>query len=101
MFLEQVIDQRENGAIPNDRIVDSHFVDLMADPVAALHRLYDELDLTWPAHHDRTVREYLAAKPQGKHGAHHYTFADVGLDEQSVRSTFARYVSHYGITEEP
>jgi hypothetical protein len=100
MFLEQVIDQRENGTIPNDRIVDSHFLDLMADPVASLRRLYDELELTWPANHDRTVRDYLAAKPKGKHGAHHYTFAEVGLDEESVRATFARYVSHYGITEE-
>ena len=101
MFLEQVIDQRENGTIPNDRIVDSHFVDLMADPVGSLRRLYDELDLEWPTNHDRRVRDYLAAKPKGKHGAHRYSFADVGLDEESVRATFARYVSYYGITEEP
>jgi hypothetical protein len=100
MFLEQVIDQRENGVVPSDRMVDSHFLDLMADPVASLHRLYDELELDWPTGHDRTVRDYLAAKPKGKHGQHHYTFADVGLDEDSVRATFARYVSHYGITEE-
>lgn len=100
MFLEQVIDQRESGTIPNDRIVDSHFLDLMADPVASLRRLYDELEMEWPANHDRTVRDYLAAKPKGKHGEHHYTFADVGLDEDSVRATFRRYVDHYGITEE-
>jgi Sulfotransferase family len=100
MFLEQVIDQRENGTIPNDRIVDSHFVDLMADPVASLRRLYEALELEWPANHERTVRDYLAAKPKGKHGEHRYTFADVGLDEDSVRATFARYVAHYGIAEE-
>jgi hypothetical protein len=100
MFLEQVIDQRTSGAIPDDRIVDSHFLDLMADPVAALARLYERLELPWPAHHDRTVREYLASKPKGKHGAHQYTFADVGLDEGSVRRSFARYVEHYGIIEE-
>ena len=100
MFLEQVIDQRQNGTIPADRIVDSHFLDLMADPVASLHRLYDQLELTWPANHDRTVRDYLAAKPKGKHGEHRYTFADVGLDEESVRATFRRYVDHYAITEE-
>jgi hypothetical protein len=101
MFLEQVIDQRENGAIPNEQIVDSHFVDLMADPVSSLRRLYEQLELAWPANHDRTVHDYLAAKPKGKHGAHKYTFADVGLDEDSVRATFAKYVAHYGITEEP
>jgi len=46
------------------------------------------------------VRDYLAAKPKGKHGEHRYTFADVGLDDDSVGATFARYVDHYGIAEE-
>ena len=101
MFLEQVIDQRENGTIPNGQIVDSHFLDLMADPVACLRRLYEALELTWPTNHERTVRDYVAAKPKGKHGAHQYTFGDVGLDERSVRATFARYVDYYGIAEEP
>jgi hypothetical protein len=72
----------------------------MADPVHALHGLYDELEMEWPAGHDRTVRDYLAAKPKGKHGEHRYSFADVGLNEDSVRATFARYVDHYDITEE-
>ena len=101
MFLEQVIDQLENGTIPNGQIVDSHFLDLMADPVACLRRLYEALELTWPTNHERTVRDYVAAKPKGKHGAHQYTFGDVGLDERSVRATFARYVDYYGIAEEP
>lgn len=100
MFLEQVIDQRENGVVPDAQIVDSHFVDLMSDPVESLRRLYEELDLTWPANHDGVVRDYLAAKPKGKHGEHLYAFDDVGLDEDSVRATFARYVDHYGIAEE-
>src|SRR5262249_28055175 len=30
MFLDQVIEQRTNGTIPDDQIVDSHFLDLMA-----------------------------------------------------------------------
>ena len=82
------------------RIVDSHFLDLMADPVAALQRLYAELELDWPSGHADAVRDYLAAKPKGKHGTHAYTCADVGLDEAGVRAAFARYVEHYGITTE-
>ncbi len=100
MFLEQVIDQRDLGQIPDGQIVDSHFLDLMADPVGSLRRLYEQLDMPWPANHDTRLREYLAAKPKGKHGEHRYTFADVGLDEDSVRATFARYVDRYGITQE-
>ena len=98
---EQVIDQRESGAIPNAQIVDSHFLDLMADPVATLRKLYAQLELDWPSNHDATVRDYLGAKPKGKHGEHRYDFDDVGLSDDSVRATFAQYVDHYGITPEP
>ena len=99
-FLDQVIAQRTDGTLPDAQIIDSHFLELMADPVASLKRVYEQLDYTWPDGHDQRVRSYLAAKPKGKHGAHNYTFADVGLDEDSVRSTFAHYVEHYGISEE-
>ena len=66
MFLEQVIDQRESGAIPNDRIVDSHFLDLMADPVASLRRLYEELELAWPANHDRDRARLPRGEAEGQ-----------------------------------
>ena len=73
----------------------------MADPVAALRRLLRAARARVARRSRRTSsRDYLAQKPKGKHGAHTYTFADVGLDEASVRETFARYVAHYGITEE-
>jgi hypothetical protein len=100
LFLEGAIAQRTSGAVPDAQIVDSHFLDLMADPVANVHGLYDRLGLDWPAGHDTRIRDYLAAKPKGKHGEHKYSFASVGLDEDHVRATFAAYVAHYGITEE-
>ena len=100
MFLEGAIAARENGTVPADRIVDSHFLDLMADPVGNVRRLYDQLGLDWPVGHDARIRDYLAAKPKGKHGEHKYALADVGLDDDHLRATFARYVAHYGITEE-
>jgi hypothetical protein len=100
MFLEQVIAQRTSGVVPDDRIVDSHFLDLMDDPVAALRKVYDGLGLEWPPGHDQVVGDYLRAKPKGKHGTHAYSLADVGLSDASVRATFRDYVSHYGITEE-
>ncbi len=100
MFLEQVVAERSDGTIPNERVVDSHFLDLMADPVAALHKIYDGLEVAWPAGHDDVVSRYLAEKPKGKHGTHAYTYADVGLDEDHVRATFEGYVAAYGITLE-
>jgi hypothetical protein len=100
MFLDNTIAERSDGTLPNDRIVDSHFVDLMRDPVASLRATYEQLRLDWPAGHDRVITEYLQNKPKGKHGTHAYSLADVGLDEESVRAGFKHYVSHYAIAEE-
>jgi hypothetical protein len=100
MFLEGTIEARDGGLIPNDRIVDSHFVELMADPVATMLRIYERLQLDWPDGHDRVIKGYLNNKPKDKHGAHVYSLGDVGLDPESVRNSFAEYVAHYGITPE-
>jgi hypothetical protein len=100
LFLEQAIAQRTDGTIPNDRIVDTHFLDLMSDPVAMLRRVYDQLGYEWPNGHDRAITDYLANKPKAKHGAHTYSYGDLNLDEDHVRETFAGYVAYYGITEE-
>jgi hypothetical protein len=100
MFLESAIQAREQGTVPNDQIVDSQFVALMADPVGALRSIYEALELAWPDGHDGVIKQYLADKPKDKHGAHPYSLADVGLDPESVRRSFALYTSHYRIIEE-
>ncbi|HEX4864824.1 MAG TPA: hypothetical protein VFV02_12170, partial [Acidimicrobiales bacterium] len=100
MFLEGAIQAREDGRVPNDRIVDSHFTELMANPVGALRTIYERLKLDWPAGHDQAIKQYLQSKPKDKHGAHVYSLQDVGLDPESVGRSFEQYVSHYRITEE-
>jgi hypothetical protein len=99
-FLEQLIAQRTDGTVPADQVADIHFLDLMQAPAASVRRAYDALGLPWPDRHDERIERYLVAKPKAKHGAHEYTFADVGLDEAHVRASFANYVAHFGITEE-
>jgi len=100
LFLQGAIDARVSGAVPDGQIADSHFTDLMRDPVTTLRATYERLDLDWPSGHDETILRYLRDKPKGKHGVHTYTLADVGLDESSVRDSFKDYVAHYSITEE-
>jgi hypothetical protein len=100
MFLEQVISQREDGTVPDEQIVDTHYLELMSDPVGMLRRVYDRLGYAWPSGHDRSITGYLESKPRAKHGPHTYSYADLGLDDDHVRASFAGYVAHYGITEE-
>ncbi len=99
-FLEQLIAQRTDGTIPAGQVADIAFLDLMAAPAATVRRAYEQLELTWPSGHDERIEQYLVTKPKAKHGAHEYTFEDVGLDEAHVRASFAHYVAHFGIAEE-
>lgn len=98
--LEQAMNLRKAGAVPAKQIVDSHFVELMADPVENLHRLYRELGLDWPKGHEQRIRAYLADKPRAKFGSHDYRYEDLGLDRDAVREQFRAYVEHYGVARE-
>ncbi len=99
-LLEGAIALRESGAIPAAQVVDSHYLDLMADPAANLARVYEQLGLTWPRGHEQTLRAYLRDKPKAKFGAHQYRYEDLGLDVATVRDAFSGYVKHYGVKEE-
>ena len=99
--LEQAMRWRDDGTVPDERVVDVRYHDLLVDPAAALAGVYERLGRRWTTQHERRVVEYLAATPQGTHGRHEYTLADVGLDRDRLRRSFAGYRAHYGIPEEP
>ena len=98
--LTNAIEQRRSGAVPDSQFVDSHYTDLMADPPAAMRRIYEALELPWPDGHDEVIRAYLRDKPKAKFGKHEYRFEDFGLDADDVRKHYAAYVEHYGVATE-
>lgn len=100
MMLNGVKDLRRAGRIPDDQIIDSHFSDLMKDPVAALRKIYEAARLDWPDGHAERITAYLRDKPKGKHGAHAYSLEEYGLDDATVDAAYADYVAHYGIEQE-
>jgi hypothetical protein len=99
-MLEHTIDLRRSGVIPEDRIADVHFTDLMADPVTTIRRAHDHLGLPFADGYGDAITAYLAAKPRGKHGVHRYDPAELGIDQASVRDDYAAYMDFYGITPE-
>ncbi len=97
---EQLLEWRTNGSVPDERFVDSHFADLMADAPTAIRKIYDKLELPWPHNHGQTVGDYLTNKPKGKFGAHTYTMETYGLNAAEIKADYANYVEHFGIAEE-
>lgn len=97
--LNQVIDWTESGRIPADRLFHFKYATMIEQPIEGIRQLYREAGLTLTAEAEQRMRDYLAAKPQGKFGKHHY---ELGEQEQiaQARRQFQRYQDYYGVPNE-
>jgi hypothetical protein len=88
--------RRAAGELP-DRIVDSHFTELMADPAAAVEKLYGAMGRPFLGEHADAIRRYIAAKPKDKFGKHKYSPEEWGFDPAKLRERMLPYMDHYGV----
>ncbi len=91
--------RRAAGELP-DRIADSHFTDLMADPVSAVEALYGRMQRPFLGEHADAIRRYVAEKPKGKFGRHEYSPEEWGFDPAALRKKMRPYTDYYGISLE-
>ena len=71
--------------------------DLMVRPIETVTRVYERFGLVLGGEAERRMRAWLQANPQGKHGAHRYTFEEFGLDRSEVRREFRFYTDRFRI----
>ena len=95
--LERVMEQREQGLVPEANICDSRYQDLMDDPIGCVEEIYRHFGMNLAAATRKRMQAYLAAKPKGKHGAHRYA---VTQQQAAERRYFRRYQEHYGVPDE-
>jgi hypothetical protein len=79
---------------------DFSFRELIADPVAAIERMYAYFGIEASAEGSARMRAWITANPQGKHGGHKYTLELFGLAEGEIRARFARYAERFGVEAE-
>jgi hypothetical protein len=99
-MLTHSLEQREKGALPEERIHDVLYHELVSDPIGELRRLYASTGLELAPEAEARMRAYLAARPKDRRGAHRYTFADTGLDLARERARFAKYQQRFGVPSE-
>ncbi len=83
--------------IGDDRFLDVHHVELIADPLGTMRRIYEFLALDLDDATERMMRDWQATNQSGAHGAHTYRPADFGLDAEHIRSDFDAYIEHFGV----
>ena len=80
-----------------ERFFDVNFKDLVADPVAMVHRIRDHFGMPNPPSSERAMEEFLAAKRSDARGKHVYSPEQWGLDATTVRDRFSAYIERFNI----
>ncbi len=84
----------------DERFFDVHHVELAADPIGVLHRVYDFLDLELQPSFEQDVRDWHRTNRSGAHGTHPYTPEQFGLTTSQLRSDYEFYIRHFDVSVE-
>ena len=95
-----VMERRASGALPDARFIDLRFHDLMAEPLAAIERLYEALGWKLDDAARAAMADYLARKPRHSRGVHRYTLEEFGLDAAAERERYRFYCERYEVAAE-
>ncbi len=98
--MDLVTGWRADGTLPDERIIDVRFADLVADPVATVATVMERAGGVLSSASAALVARYVTEKPRARHGHHEYTFADTGLDLAETRERFASYQARYDVPSE-
>jgi len=86
--------------VGEDRFVDVRMRDLVLQPIETTGQAYDRLGLDFTRRAEERMRDWMAAHPQHKHGEHHYTLEQFGLDRDEVREAFRAYTTRFDLEGE-
>lgn len=99
--LERLMQIRGEGRVAPEHFFDVRYDELVADPLAAIRRLYAHFDLALSAAAEERMRGHLAEHPKDKHGPHIYSLAAFGLDAEEIRRRFKAYGERFAVPSEP
>jgi len=75
---------------------ESQFIDVdhhrfHRDPLGTVRSIYERFELSLAPSAEARMRDWVRADPTTKHGEHRYDIESWGINEASIRSTFAQY----------
>ena len=99
-ILRREIEQRADGRIPEARIVDVRYDDLMRDLPDTIRGIYEQCGWELRSGVLERMQDYVAKRPRGARGEHAYSLEAAGLDRNAERERFRFYREHYDVPEE-
>jgi hypothetical protein len=83
-----------------ERFLDVHHRDLIADPMGTVRTVYEFLGLELRPPVEQALRGWQEANRSGAHGTHRYTAEQFGLSTAQLRSDYDFYVRHFDVALE-
>ncbi|MFO7566130.1 MAG: sulfotransferase [Enhygromyxa sp.] len=84
---------RDSGL--DERVLDVRYETLIADPIAAVRRIYEHGSIPWPEGGEAALRGFLGADGRRGGKRHDYSLERFGLREAEIRERFADYSRRY------
>lgn len=82
------------------RFFDVHFSDVERDPMSVVRGIYRHFDRELDGSADLAMKAFIAKNPKNKHGAHHYSLEEFGLDRETEKQRFQFYMDAFTIPPE-
>ena len=82
---------RDRGCAPAERFLDLYYIDLIADPIGAVRKVYARFDLRFPEGLEEKIRAFLRHNPSDRFGKHRYRLEQFGLDLEEETRRYAAY----------
>ena len=83
--------------IGEERFLDVHHRDLIADPLGAVGRVYDFVGLELRPSVEAAIVQWQRTNRSGAHGTHRYTAEQFGLSTAQLRADYDFYIQHFGV----
>jgi hypothetical protein len=93
--IERAMAARER--LGEERFLDLHHRDFIADPMGSLERVYAFLGLDLTRATRAKMEAWHTRNRQGAHGEHRYTPEQFGLDGAQLRKDFAAYIERFKV----
>ena len=91
------------AAHPEVKVLDVHYKELVADPIAQAERVYATFGLDLSAKARERMSDFLKVNRHGQAQAgvkHRYAMADFGLTDALIDEVCGRYLEQYGVARE-
>lgn len=97
--LTDVIDLMESGVIPKERVCNVQYLDLIAEPVGTVEKIYEFFELPFSATDRLALETYMSENPRTNRPPHRVSDETRAAVDRE-RAVFKRYIEYFGIPAE-